>query len=111
MRVLCLLLASILTVVTGQAPGDEQELCTVSLPGAGQNIVVDPTNGKILMDSSHYARLLPLNSGAVWQRMDLDTNNPEGLLSSVSYSQFCNTYFYNFTFLSGKKMEMSVRQQ
>ncbi len=28
-------------MVTGQAPGDEQELCTVSLPALGQNIVED----------------------------------------------------------------------
>ncbi len=75
-------------MTAGQAPGDEQELCTVSLPGAGQNVVEDPTNGRILMDSSHYERLLPENTGAVWQRLDLDSNNPGGIISSVSYTQF-----------------------
>ncbi len=83
----CFMLMAVV-MTAGQAPGDEQELCTVSLPGENQNIVVDPTNGRILMDSSHYERLLPENTGAVWQRIDLDSNNPEGLLSSVSYSQF-----------------------
>ncbi len=82
----CLLLVSALTLVTGQAPGDEQELCTVSFPASNRNIVEDPPNGKILMDSSHYNRLLPPNSNPVWQAVDLDDNNPDGLQSSVSCS-------------------------
>ena len=36
------LLLGVLTMVAGQAPGDESELCTVSLPSLGQNIVEDP---------------------------------------------------------------------
>ncbi len=81
-----LLLLGVLTMVAGQAPGDEQEFCTVSVPAFGQNIVEDPPNGRILMDSSHYNRLLldlP-NSNPVWQAVDLDDNNPVGLQSSVS---------------------------
>ncbi len=82
----CLLLASVLTSVAGQAPGDEQELCTVSLPALGQNVVEDPPNGKILMDSSHYERLLAPNSDPAWLEVDLDDNNPTGILSSVRRS-------------------------
>ncbi len=79
-----LLVGAVLTMVAGQAPGDEQELCTVSLPALGQNVVEDPPNGRILMDSSHYIRLLPPLSDPVWQEVDLDDNNPTGILSSVS---------------------------
>ncbi len=43
------LLMGVLTMVAGQAPGDEQELCTVSLPALGRNIVEDPPNGRILI--------------------------------------------------------------
>ena len=81
-----LLLVGVLTMVAGQAPGDEQELCSVSLPALGVNIVEDPPNGRILMDSSHYNRLLPPNSNPVWQAVDLDGNNPIGTQSSVSNS-------------------------
>ncbi len=74
-------------MVAGQAPGDEQELCTVSLPALGVNVVEDPpNNGRILMDSSHYQPLLPPNSNPVWQAVDLDGNNPSGTQSSVSNS-------------------------
>ncbi len=81
-----LLLVGVLTMVAGQAPGDEQEFCTVSLPALGRNIVEDPPNGRILMDSSHYNRLLLPYSNPVWQAVDLDDNNPVGLRSSVSNS-------------------------
>ncbi len=81
-----LLLLGVLTMVTGQAPGDEQEVCTVSALALGRNIVEDPPNGRILMDSSHYNQLLPPNSNPVWQAVDLDDNNPGGLQSSVSNS-------------------------
>ncbi len=79
-----LMVGGVLTMVAGQAPGDEHELCTVSLPALGHNVVEDPPNGRILMDSSHYVRLLPPNSNPVWQEVDLDDNNPTGILSSVS---------------------------
>ncbi len=82
----CLLLVSALTLVAGQAPGDEQEFCTVTLPALNRNIVEDPPNGRILMDSSHYDELLLPNTNPVWQAVDLDSNNPVGLQSSVSRS-------------------------
>ncbi len=82
-----LMMMGMLTMVAGQAPGDEQELCTVFLPDLGENIVEDPPNGRILMDSTHYNRLLAPNSNPVWQAVDLDANNPIGLRSSVSNSR------------------------
>ena len=51
------LLVTVLTMVAGQAPGDEQELCTI--PALGVNVVEDPPNGRILMDSSHYKQVAP----------------------------------------------------
>ena len=91
---LCLVMVgAVLTLVAGQAPGDEQELCTVSLPALGQNIVEDPPNGRILMDSSHYSRLLPPNPNPVWQEVDLDDNNPTGIHSSVSNFSDNNTMY------------------
>ena len=81
-----ILLASILALVAGQAPGDEDELCTVTLPSLipPQNVFMDPPNVVPLMDSSHYMRLLPPNPNPVWQRIDLDDNNPTGQGTTVS---------------------------
>ncbi len=95
-----LLLVGMVTMVAGQAPGDEDAYCTVILPALGRNVVEDPPNGRILMDSSHYNTLLPLSSGTivllsldgnpctnsdpVWQEVDLDDNNLPGIQSSVS---------------------------
>ena len=74
-------------VVTAQAPGDENELCTVILPSIGVNVIVYPPNVKPLMDSSHYEDLLPPAANfdpPVWQQVDNDNNNPSGLATSVS---------------------------
>ena len=112
-----LMVGAALTMVAGQAPGDEEELCTVSLPNLGQNVVEDPPNGRILMDSSHYIRLLPPNSDPVWQEVDLDDNNPTGILASVSNSSDNNiisincketlAYFLLLCF-SGRKQDLTV---
>ena len=66
--------------VPRQAPGDENEHCTVVLPSLDppQNVFVDPPNVVPLMDSSHYSHLLPPNNNPVWQSIDLDNNNPTG---------------------------------
>ncbi len=94
-----LLLVVVLTMVAGQAPGDEQELCTVTLPALGENLVEDPPNGRILMDSSHYSRLLPPNTRPVWQAVDLDDNNIPGIQSFVSINSNdnnCKELIINF---------------
>ena len=75
-----------------QAPGDEQSFCTETLPSVGLNILNYPPEVKPLMDSRHYQQLLPPNTGAVWQTVDNDNNNPSNIRSSVScyvYSSTC----------------------
>ena len=67
-----------------QAPGDGDSHCTEDLPSFGVNILDYPPEVKPLMDSRHYQQLLPPNTGAVWQTVDNDDNNPSGILTSVS---------------------------
>ena len=84
-----ILWAIVVVMVTAQAPGDEDVLCTELLPSIGQNVIVYPPNVKPLMDSSHYEDLLlPAATSVppVWQEVDNDNNNPAGLASSVSYA-------------------------
>ena len=70
--------------ICAQAPGDAQSHCTETLPSVGVNILDYPPEVKPLMDSRHYQQLLPPNTGAVWQTVDNDTNNPSSVRSSVS---------------------------
>ena len=82
-----LLLLATVVMVTTQAPGDEDELCTVILPSLGINVIVYPPNVKPLMDSSHYDDLLPpahASTTPVWQEVDNDNNNPVDLSTNVS---------------------------
>ena len=67
-----------------QAPGDADPFCTETLPSVGVNILDYPPEVKPLMDSRHYRQLLPPNTGAVWQTVDNDDNNPSYLRTSVS---------------------------
>ena len=67
-----------------QAPGDAQSFCTETLPSDGVNILDCPPEVKPLMDSRHYQTLLPPNTGAVWQTVDNDDNNPSNIRTSVS---------------------------
>ena len=68
--------ASLLSVVTGRAPGDGNDFCTYTL--AGVRPPVYPSNANILMDSFNYFNLLPPHGQAVWQQLDLDDNNVAG---------------------------------
>ena len=68
-----------------QAPGDAQSFCTETLPSIGVNILDYPPEVKPLMDSRHYQQLLPPNTGAVWQEVDNDNNNPSGTTTNVSF--------------------------
>ena len=68
------------------APGDEEPLCG-DLIAAG--IALIPTysaNMRVLMDSWNYQNLLPPRTGAVWDQVDDDTNNPDGVTTNVSFS-------------------------
>ena len=70
--------------ICAQAPGDAQSFCTETLPSIGVNILDYPPEVKPLMDSRHYRQLLPPNTGAVWQTVDNDNNNPSHARTSVS---------------------------
>ena len=79
------LVAVLLSVVTGRAPGDGDNFCTNTLPRTdGVQAPVHPSNVKILMDSFNYLSLLPPHGGAVWQQLDLDDNNEDGRGTEVS---------------------------
>ena len=84
----CLIaVAIVLSLLSGwscaQAPGDAQSFCTETLPSVGVNILDYPPEVKPLMDSRHYQQLLPPNTGAVWQEVDNDINNPSNIRSRV----------------------------
>ena len=70
--------------ICAQAPGDAQSFCTETLPSVGVNILDYPPEVKPLMDSRHYRQLLPPNTGAVWQTVDNDNNNPSNIRTTVS---------------------------
>ena len=70
--------------IYAQAPGDTQSFCTETLPSVGVNILDYLPEVKPLMDSRHYQQLLPPNTGAVWQTVDNDDNNPSNIRTSVS---------------------------
>ena len=88
MRCLIAHVAIMLSLLSGwscaQAPGDADPFCTETLPNVGMNILDYPPEVKPLMDSRHYQQLLPPNTGAVWQTVDNDDNNPSNVRSSVS---------------------------
>lgn len=102
MALKCLLLPSLLVLAivvvqypaNGVAPGDENPLCSqlrdlgaISKPEYSDNM-------RVLMDSWSYSNLLPTGgrTGAVWEQVDNDSNNPVGLSSYVSrvFCQACN---------------------
>ena len=89
LRVLLLRLFEITAVVaaTGVAPGDEEETVCPDLRriGTAPTPGYDPTM-RVLMDSWNYQNLLPNRSGAVWQQVDNDVNNPVGVTTNVSES-------------------------
>ena len=81
-----LILAFTMSVSAGVAPGDEEMLLCEQLraPGAAP-IPSYSANMRVLMDSWNYRNLLPTRTGAVWQQVDNDVNNPSGITSNVSH--------------------------
>ena len=69
------------------APGDEEQLFCENLRSIG----AAPTpslgysaNIRVLMDSWNYQTVLPPRSGAVWDQVDNDMNNPNEITTNVS---------------------------
>ena len=66
------------------APGDEEPLCQQLRDLGAAPIPNYAPNMRILMDSWNYQNLLPTRTGAVWEQVDNDTNNPSGIATNVS---------------------------
>ena len=66
------------------APRDEELRCREL---RAQGIALIPAysdNMRVLMDSWNYLSLLPPRTGAVWDQVDNDMNNPVGTTTNVS---------------------------
>ena len=83
-RVLLLLTVTRMSVtVAGTAPGDEEDSCPgLRADGFAPTPHYSPTM-RILMDSWNYLNLLPPRTGAVWDQVDNDMNNPVGITTNV----------------------------
>ena len=66
------------------APGDEEPLCESLRAIGAAPIPAYSANMRVLMDSWNYQNLLPVRSGAVWDQVDNDLNNPSGFTTNVS---------------------------
>ena len=78
--ILCLCFATLcahILMVSAGAPEDSSPFCTGELLSeGGLEPPPLPSHAAVLMDSYHYLFLLgDEGSGAVWQHVDLDTNN------------------------------------
>lgn len=89
MMYLLLILASVLGYSLSQAPGDGSSYCfQESIDGVKNPFFatrpVYAENIRPLMDSRDYMSLL-IGEDAVWQRVDADSNNMNGVATHVSY--------------------------
>ena len=86
---LTLILLLLSTIADGTvAPGDEDQFCR-DLRAINPEIAPIPAysaNMRVLMDSWNYQNLLPTRTGAVWDQVDNDDNNPSGVTTNVSYT-------------------------
>ena len=73
---LLLYLCTIFVAVGAVAPGDEEPLCANLRAGGVAPIPAYSANTRVLMDSWNYENLLPQRTGAVWDQVDNDMNNP-----------------------------------
>ena len=88
--ILCLHFATLYTtilMVSAGAPEDSTPFCTGELLSeGGLEPPALPSHAAVLMDSYNYLTLLgDEGSGAVWQHVDLDTNNIQGRGTEVSF--------------------------
>ena len=68
------------------APGDEDQFCRDLRENGVISIPVYSANMRVLMDSWNYQNLLPPRIGAVWDQVDNDINNADGITTNVSYT-------------------------
>ena len=66
------------------APEDEVVLCNDRRTQGVAPIPAYSANMRVLMDSWNYQNLLPSHTGAVWDQVDNDNNNPVGTTTNVS---------------------------
>ena len=82
---LTLILLLLSTTADGTvAPGDEDQVCRDLREGGVAPIPAYSANMKILMDSWNYPNLLPPRTRAVWDQVDNDNNNLDGVTTNVS---------------------------
>ena len=80
-----LVLLHLSTIADGTvAPGDEDQFCQSIRTNGILSTLAYSANIKVLMDSWNYQNLLPQRTGAVWDKVDNDTNNPVGTTTNVS---------------------------
>ena len=72
-------------VSAGVAPGDEEPLCQQLRAEAVAPIPAYAANMRVLMDSWNYRNLLPTRTGAVWDQVDNDDNNPSSGINNVCH--------------------------
>ena len=79
------LLAVVVAAFAGVAPGDEDPLCGQLRAHGTAPIPAYSANMRVLMDSWNYQNLLPPRTGAMWDQVDNDENNPGGITTNVSH--------------------------
>ena len=87
---LSLYLCKIILVGT-VALGDEEPRCEMLRAQGVLPISAYSPNMWVLMDSWNYQNLLPQRTGAVWDRVDNDTNNPGYGGTTTNVCIICNT--------------------
>ena len=96
------LLASFLSCVCSQAPGDGDSLCVDQLVDNGTALVPNPflhpsypVNVRPLMDSRDYLSLLD-DPNPAWQQVDNDTSNSGGVPTHVGHEECCPIVVYTY---------------
>ena len=82
-QILMLVSLAVVTTSAGVAPRDEEPFCSNLRAIGAAPIPAYSANMKVLMDSRNYQNLLPPRTGAVWDQVDNDENNPSGETTRV----------------------------
>ena len=81
---LVLFILQLLTNGISVALEDEAKSCKDLRTQGTAPIPAYSANMRVLMDSWNYQNLLPPRTGAVWDHVDNDNNNPVGTTTNVS---------------------------